>query len=87
MKGKGGAIYTTLSLCLVCETKKECLKILTSGVGIRPQPLHCWAFRHSLGFEDEDLGISPGWWAATVATYCPSRPGEHPKFLSLKPCE
>ena len=37
------------------------------------------------GFEDEDLGSSPGWWAATVATYCPSRPGELPKFLSTKP--
>ena len=23
----------------------------------------------SRGFEDEDLGNSPGWWAATVATY------------------
>ena len=28
---------------------------------------------HLLGFEDDDLGSSPGWWAATVATYCPSR--------------
>ena len=28
----------------------------------------------SLGFEDEDLGSSPGWWAATVSNYCPSRP-------------
>ena len=42
---------------------------------------------HSLGFEDENLGSSPGWWAATVATYCPSRSVELPKFLSLKPCE
>ena len=41
----------------------------------------------SLGFEDEDLGSSPGWRAATVATYCPSRQGELPKFLSSKPCE
>ena len=42
---------------------------------------------HSLGFEDENFGSSPGWWAATVATYCPSRSGELPKFLSSKPCE
>ena len=49
--------------------------------------IHCWASRHSLDFEDEDLGSSPGWWAATVATYCPSRPRELPKFLSSKPCE
>ena len=39
----------------------------------------------SHGFEDENLGSSPGWWAATVATYCPSRPGEHPKSSSSKP--
>ena len=39
-----------------------------------------WASDRSLGFEDEDLGSSPGWWPATVATYCPSRPGELPKF-------
>ena len=25
------------------------------------------------------MGNSPGWWAATVATYCPSRPEELPK--------
>ena len=25
------------------------------------------------------------WWAATVATYCPSKPGELPKFSSSKP--
>ena len=42
---------------------------------------------HSLGFEDENLGSSPGRWAASVATYCPSRPGELPKFLSSKLCE
>ena len=34
------------------------------------------ADRSLIGFEDEDLGSSPGWWASTVATYCPSRPGE-----------
>ena len=27
-----------------------------------------WASDRSLGFEDEDLGSSPGWWPATVAT-------------------
>ena len=34
---------------------------------------------------DKNLGSSPGWWAATVATYCPSRLGELPKFLSTEP--
>ena len=42
--------------------------------------LHCWASRHSLGFEEENLGSSPGWWAATVATYCPSRLGNSPNY-------
>ena len=35
-----------------------------------------------LGWVDLDLGSSSGWWAATVATYCPSRMVEHPKFKS-----
>ena len=38
-----------------------------------------------LGFVDLDLGSSPGWWAATVATYCPSRMVEHPKSKSIQP--
>ena len=41
----------------------------------------------SLGFEDENLGSSPGWWVAIVTTYYPSRLGELPKFLSSKLCE
>ena len=56
-------------------------------VHIEQESVHCWASRYSLGFEDEDLGTSPGWWATSVATYCPSRQGELPKFLSSKPCE
>ena len=36
-----------------------------------------------LGWVDLDLGSSPGWWAATVATYCPSRPGT-PQILIFK---
>ena len=52
------------------------LKALQSGAADR-----------SLGFEDEDLRSSPGWWAATVATYCPSRPGELLKSSSSKPSE
>ena len=31
------------------------------------------------------FGEFPGWWAATVATYCPSRVVEHPKSKSTKP--
>ena len=47
--------------------------------------LQSGAAHRSWGFEGEDLGSSPGWWAATVATYCPSKPGELPKSLSSKP--
>ena len=36
-------------------------------------------------FVDLDLGSSPGCWAATVATYCPSRMVELPKYKSTKP--
>ena len=28
------------------------------------------ASNHSLGLVNKNLGSSPGWWAATVATYC-----------------
>ena len=35
---------------------------------------------HSQGFKHEDFGNSPGWWATTFATYCPSRPWQ----LTLK---
>ena len=37
-----------------------------------------WASGLQLGWVDLDLGSSPGWWAASVATYCPSRMVEHP---------
>ena len=30
-----------------------------------------------LGYVDLDFGSSLGWWAATIATYCPSRMMEH----------
>ena len=36
-------------------------------------------------FCQQEFGEFPGWWATTVVTYCPSRPGEHPKFLLTKP--
>ena len=40
--------------------------------------------QEDLGWVDFDLGSFPGWWAATVATYCPSRVLEHPKSRSTK---
>ena len=39
----------------------------------------------NLGWVDLDLESSPGWWAATVASYCPSRMVEHPKSKSTQP--
>ena len=38
-----------------------------------------------LGWVDLDLESSPGWWAGTVASYCPSRMVEHPKSKSTQP--
>ena len=38
-----------------------------------------------LGWVDLDLGSSPGWWAASIATYCPCRMVEHPKSNSTQP--
>ena len=38
-----------------------------------------------LGWADLDLRCSPGWWAATVATYCPSRMVEHLNSKSTQP--
>ena len=38
-----------------------------------------------LGWVDLDLGGSPGWWAATVANYCPIRVVGHPKSKSTQP--
>ena len=40
-----------------------------------------------LGWVDLDLGSSPGWWAASIATYCPSRMVEHPKSKLRSRCE
>ena len=45
------------------------------------------AVYRSQGFEGNVLGSSSGWWAATVATYCPSRQVELPKTLPSKPCD
>ena len=43
--------------------------------------VHRWASRHSLGFEDENLGSSPSWWAATVATYCQAGRGNSSNYF------
>ena len=37
-----------------------------------------------MGWLDSDIGSSPGLWAATVATYCPSRQEQHSKSKSTQ---
>ena len=50
-----------------------------------PSYVHCWASCHSQGFEDKNLGSSPGLqWVAKVAAH---QPGELPKSSSSKPSE
>ena len=39
----------------------------------------------TVGWVDSELGSTPSWWAATVATYCPSGMVEHPKSKSTQP--
>ena len=55
--------------CLACNTRLNNeflnIKIICFGLSLP-------------SFVNKNLGSSPGWWAATVATYCPSRPGELP---------
>ena len=41
----------------------------------------------SQGFKDEDLGNSPSWWAATVATYCQSRHSQLLATAVTKHCD
>ena len=37
-----------------------------------------------LGFEDDELGSSPGWFGNAVATFCPDRPSQHAAELVSK---
>ena len=41
----------------------------------------------SQGFKVEDLGNSPGWWAATIATYCQSRTSQLLAKTVTKHCD
>ena len=47
-------------------------------VNLKAVHIQSGAAYRSLGFEDENLGSSPGWWAATVAAYCRSRLRDYP---------
>ena len=63
--------------------------VLTREVKVTPQKrLRKYRVGHllaDLGWVDLDFGSSPGWWAATVATYCPGRMMEHSKSKSTQP--
>ena len=64
-----------------CQSKtgvlfKGPIIFLGSMLGRKISEIQRYAPIHSQGFKDEDLGSSPGWWAASVGTYCPSRPSQ-----------
>ena len=48
------------------------------GSSIDSVDLQSGASGERLGWVDLNFGSSLGWWAASVATYCPSRVVEHP---------
>ena len=77
----------TFPFCLLFFFSLPPLGLIDLGLAYLPKTslsIQSGASYHSLGFEDEDLGSSPGWWAATVAIYCPSRPGETLQILIFK---
>ena len=49
--------------------------------------LQHYSSSRSQGFKDEDLGNFPGWQAATVATYCTSRPSQLLATTLTKLCD
>ena len=60
-------------------------KQVTKPLSRRPRLYRVSHHVSDLGWFDLDLGSSPGWWAAIVASYCPSRVAEHPKTKSPQP--
>ena len=78
-EGSGGAVP---SMDATDPASKYDLSLISDQYYIQSGAVY-----RSQGFEGNVFGSSSGWWAATVATYCPSRPGELPKCLSSKPYE
>ena len=60
-----------------CNRSPDCSRSRGTVQGISPPG--------GLGWVDLDLESSPGWWAGTIASYCPSRMVEHPKSKSTQP--
>ena len=61
----------------------------SDGAGASPQPLrYIQGYSNDqiyMGWVNSELQSSPGWWVATVATFCPSRLVQHPKSKSTQP--
>ena len=54
---------------------------------VQTQTLQGYSSTLSQGFKDEDMGNSPGWWVATVASYCPNRPSQLLETTVTKHCD
>ena len=64
-------VFSSNSNCFVADVNHLCIQGGPEGLG--------------LGYVDLDVGSSLGWWADTIATYCPSRMMEHLKSKSTQP--
>ena len=88
---KGKVLLTTKRKELQKAKAKKDNKRPMAGMNAQPGTncitIQSGAVYRSQGFEGNVLGSSSGWWAATVATYCPSRLVELPKTLPSKPCD
>ena len=72
------------------ENTEDCQLVCQVSIIDTIWELFCYHYRETLVVEylswiDLDLGSSLGWWAAAVATYCPSRVVEHAKSKSTQP--
>ena len=69
-----------------CDVKPERTQEQSLG-GILEEDLQSYLSAYVQGFKDEDLGSSPGWWAPSLVTYCPSRPLKLTQTAISKHCE
>ena len=86
---QGLLMYIFFSIQLLLTAFMTCYSVLWKtffkNSKTFPRSTEWGGLYRSWGFEGEDSGNSPGWWDATVATYCPTKPGELPKSSSSKP--
>ena len=90
-------LSSTSSMSTLLDEKSMLPQLPTQGVSctinhpaiqaLRVQQVRCNAAlqrffsSHSLGFNDEVVKNCPGWWADTVAAYCPSQPGSFQNLI------